>query len=60
MSKKHFVAIASIINDVTHRPDLWCDSRVLANRLADYFRSEYPNFDREKFNKSCHIFKEGG
>lgn len=59
MTKKHFKAIAAIIDDVTHRPDMWCDSRVLANCLADYFEVENPNFDREKWNEACNVFKKG-
>tara|TARA_R100000231_G_scaffold109253_1_gene80835 strand:+ start:1008 stop:1166 length:159 start_codon:yes stop_codon:yes gene_type:complete len=42
MTRKHFVAIAKVLreNDAKHH---------LIIDLCDYFQSENPNFDREKF-----------
>lgn len=65
LSKKHFKAIAEIISnpaaDATFDHD-GCMGSVLilykaqvAIMLADYFASENPNFDREKFLRACGI-----
>jgi hypothetical protein len=48
MTKKHFTAIAKILNTTTQRANI-------ARSLADYFETENPNFDRERFLTACGI-----
>ena len=59
MSKKHYEAIAKIIRDNQHclvvdystNYEGWQDDMVTA--LADYFATQNPNFDRDKFIAAC-------
>lgn len=44
LSRKHYEAIADIINRNSKT-----SPGTIADRLADYFETESPNFDREKF-----------
>lgn len=47
MTLKHFKAIAEIISS---QPDV---SITLAEDLASYFKTENPNFDRDRFLAAC-------
>lgn len=51
MTKKHFEAIASILSE--YRPEAFDRPEVvysdMVSALADYFESENPNFDRDRF-----------
>ena len=62
VSKKDFKAVAEIIKEeVTCRPDI--DpilaaaakdiGRIYAIKLANYFATQNPRFDRDKFMKAC-------
>ena len=55
MSKKHYVAIAACVAHTSTAPNTRRLGPVesLAYRLADYFASENPNFDRARFLKAC-------
>lgn len=46
MTKKHYEAIARLLSGQNADLDL-CES------LARYFKSENPNFDRQRFLKAC-------
>lgn len=46
MTKKHFIAIAAILKE-NHSPGQ--SSHAVAAKLADYFETENPLFDRERF-----------
>lgn len=48
MTKRHFEAIAAILRD-------YPPAKVMSIglRLADYFASENPRFDRERFLTAC-------
>lgn len=54
MTKKHFTAIAKVINDA-----LWDDKNdaattmQIAGRLAVFFQQENPLFDHERFIAAC-------
>ena len=50
MTRKHFKAIAEIINDAGDDVDA---VERLAGDLASYFKSENPNFDRDRFLTAC-------
>ena len=53
-AKKHFEAIAAICEQVSIHGD--ADTvRWVATRMADYFASENPRFDREKFLTACGV-----
>lgn len=60
MTRKHFEAIASILRDHTpvqgEAADITHADTV--TDLADYFATENPNFDRERFIKACGL--DGG
>lgn len=50
MTRKHFIAIAKILKK--HNIN---EMKVyVIMDLCDYFESENPNFDREKFVKACY------
>ena len=51
MTKKHFVAIASIIRRF-HIGRLSADNQ-LVNALADYFQTTNKEFDRTRFLAAC-------
>ena len=60
MTRKHFEAIAEIVNSLTIPNaaagfDEGFNSGVveLAENLAGYFATENPNFDRQRFLKAC-------
>lgn len=58
--KRHYEAIASILaNDVTERQaPLFIDAgdrRQFAHKLARYFQSDNPRFDRDRFMAACGI-----
>ena len=61
LSKKHFEAIAKLLNYTTH-PNfrVWgvddlCED--LIERFADYLQSQNPQFNRYKFVKACGKYK---
>ena len=45
LTKKHFIKIAKIVKNS-------CDIKAI-DKLAEYFETENPNFDKEKFIKAC-------
>lgn len=47
MTRKHFIAIAAILKE--HGA-----SHYVVMAFCEYFESENPNFDREKFVEACH------
>ena len=54
MTKKHFEAIARIINDVrdeNFRGEAATEE--IANRLGEFFKSENPRFDLDRFLTAC-------
>ena len=53
MSKKHFIAIAKILS--TQIGMLEKDHIKLAIGLADYFQTQNPNFDRQRFINACNV-----
>ena len=61
MTKKHFQAIASILKDEVEinsggRPiDIGArlSAKEIAQKMADYFKSENANFDRARFLSAC-------
>lgn len=61
MSKKHYEAIAAIIASTYRNAALYNDAGRLetlettAARLADYFATDNPRFDRERFLAACGI-----
>lgn len=68
MTKKHYEAIASVIASTYKNAKLYtapnykntarerCESiEVIAVRLADYFASDNPKFDRQRFLAACGI-----
>lgn len=58
LSKKHFVTIASILNDV--RPEM--DGQLyedLVDGFVTYFKSQNESFDFARFEKACGIDEIG-
>lgn len=55
MTKKHFEAIAAILSEVhdDYRHDGAVDA--MASRMADYFKSQNPRFDRDQFLAACGV-----
>ena len=55
MTKKHYEAIASILAiDTGYTREV----AIIAERLADYFASDNPRFDRVRFLTACGIEQE--
>lgn len=48
MIKKHYIAIAKILDTESTRKDVMY-------KMADYFASDNPLFDKAKFLKACGI-----
>lgn len=53
LTKKHFEAVAQIL-----KRNAVCKDRVttwlnISRELADYFESQNPNFDRNRFYRAC-------
>lgn len=61
MTKKHYEAIAAILEKYRHAPlyeSDYTDYRTaehIANDLADYFETDNKNFDRNRFLQACGI-----
>lgn len=61
-TRQHYKAIAAIIKDCIEKHksggfgSLLCDEvrKSLTSELADYFASDNPRFDRQKFLEACH------
>lgn len=57
MTKKHFEALAAIFRTQVDNPTVPSESRVTlfatASMQADYFATQNPNFDRERFMTAC-------
>ena len=56
VTEKDTKAVAEIIEQETSRinPLLWfVPTKILSERLADYFATQKPRFDRGKFLKAC-------
>jgi len=61
MTKKHYEAIAEVINDVIRPYDERAVQNLVydvTNDLADYFESDNPRFDRDRFLTACGIMEE--
>ena len=50
MTKKHYEAIAKILS---HGKDQLTDKAKLTKKLADYFATDNPKFNRDKFIEAC-------
>ena len=57
MTKKHYEAIAGIIDTVSH--DKNKHPHNVAYQLADYFATDNPRFNRTRFLQACGIETEG-
>lgn len=63
MTKKHYEAIADVVcrinleysGNTTIHKYVRTSNRVTARRLADYFATDNPRFDRDKFLTACGI-----
>lgn len=56
MTKKHYDAIAGIITSWMYYSDETTSTcRAIAYDLADYFATENPKFQRDKFLTACGI-----
>ena len=65
LSKKHYIAIAKIVNDwitfyehpdrIQNYRDALTSARILAKDLSDYFEKDNPNFDSKRFLNACGI-----
>ena len=65
LTRKHFKAIATIIShghygygacDADYyNAGLFDASNIIANDLAEYFKKDNSNFNREKFLKACNL-----
>ena len=53
LSKKHYKAIAEIIQTITAIPEGVIDQQELVERLAGYFTADNPRFDAERFITAC-------
>ena len=57
MTKKHFIAIAAILNgelrDFGFSESQSGAIHSIAHELADYFQTINPNFDKERFITAC-------
>ena len=54
MTKKHFESVAKSINIQTTAQGWSVHKEGLVQRLADFFETENPNFDRDRFYKVCY------
>lgn len=56
MSKKHFIAIAKILNMVGSSTGYdRSTATAIAHSLADVFQEENPRFDRSRFLDACGV-----
>ena len=63
MTKKHYEAIAAIIASTRNNATLYPSNghargetlEVTASRLADYFTTDNPRFDRARFLQACGV-----
>ena len=58
MTKKDYIKIASIINDISDDDcgEFYTDpisKTDLISKLSNYFQKDNPNFDKGKFKKAC-------
>ena len=63
LTKKDFKAVAEIINKHTgrsaayfngiHRPEVTQTVQRITDKLADYFTTQNPRFDRSRFMRAC-------
>jgi len=51
LHKKEYKAIAEILKYNTEKQDI-------IDKLADYFASDNPNFDRERFIDACFVMAD--
>jgi hypothetical protein len=64
MSRKDYVVIADMISVERDQFDS-ASLRTLQRKLADYFQTDNPNFDRAKFDAACapkrvrHFYENG-
>lgn len=52
LSRKHYKAIAKIIVDAGYK---WLYRKRISNDMADYFATDNPQFNRQKFLDACGI-----
>ena len=55
LTRKHFRAVAKILNELykeNNSPKNRILIRILTNEFSDYFETENPAFDRERFKKA--------
>lgn len=61
MSKKHYIAISNILKERlaanAHGPGYGAIKSIV-EKLADYMKSDNPNFDRSRFLEACGISKD--
>tara|TARA_B100002003_G_C13870348_1_gene425589 strand:+ start:335 stop:517 length:183 start_codon:yes stop_codon:yes gene_type:complete len=59
MSRKHYIAVADIINDCwnQHYIDSEEDFTAVVNRFGEMFSDDNPNFDFIKFSVACYKAK---
>lgn len=60
MTKKHYEMVAECFRwnpprDPNGDPEVKRHHEMLADELAEAFRSDNPNFDRERFLKACGV-----
>ena len=59
VTKKDFKAMAKIINNNTHEQfciggnTVWLSKQYTCRDIADYFATQNPRFDRQKFLDAC-------
>lgn len=59
MTRKHFEALAAINKQMMDNPTVPSDSKItliaVSHLQANFFASENPNFDRQKFLTACGV-----
>lgn len=56
LTKKHFKAIAEVVNKVTEEDVFTTNDdfrQTISQELANYFVTQNPQFDRQKFLDAC-------
>ena len=53
LTRKHFKAVAKIVSETANKAYQTTYTKDLTERLADYFATQNPQFDREWFMATC-------